>query len=479
MLPLRSYNILILFLCVDNVISVLDDVNLADEHWAFYFTNNRTAAKWCKENSICQHKIHLDRDVCWGYEDGCTTTRSYSVPNCSASANGWTSSKEEQYNEFFYGADFGFIKSQREELKVTCQPSTPDDTYLACSNYTRFCIAKNIMFDFNQLLTLADPIKYKDNILGPGLVGGHCKLNKDSLDEQSGHKSPLQSWYAEIEHFTEFTHRPISDGKCDVVVDRPSFIMKLDAPVNMYHHFCDFINLYNSLHVNGSFSRDVNIVLWDTMEYYGNFGDTWEAFTKHPLMNLEKWKGKKVCFRDAVFPLLPRMIFGMYYNMPLVPGCEASGLFHAFNRHILHNLKIKQAPPTGGKVRITLLSRSTKYRNILNEDQLLNSLRRIPNFVVGKVVFNWQVPFLEQLQIIQNTDILIGMHGAGLTHLLFLPDWAVIFELYNCEDENCYKDLARLRGVKYLTWEKPDKVHAKDEVSKCVKRWNSGYMSRR
>lgn len=39
------------------------------------------------------------------------------------------------------------------------------------------------------------------------------------------------------------------------------------------------------------------------------------------------------------------------------------------------------------------------------------------------------VPFLEQLKITYNSDIFIGMHGAGLTHLLFLPDWAVIFEL--------------------------------------------------
>ncbi|EJW75507.1 hypothetical protein WUBG_13586 [Wuchereria bancrofti] len=50
------------------------------------------------------------------------------------------------------------------------------------------------------------------------------------------------------------------------------------------------------------------------------------------------------------------------------------------------------------------------------------------------------------------------MHGSGLTHLLFLPDWAVIFELYNCGDTNCYWDLARLRGVKYFTWTKSDKV---------------------
>jgi len=47
----------------------------------------------------------------------------------------------------------------------------------------------------------------------------------------------------------------------------------------------------------------------------------------------------------------------------------------------------------------------------------------------SQVKFTWQTDFTEQLSIIQDTDVLIGMHGAGLTHLLFLPDWAAIFEL--------------------------------------------------
>lgn len=35
--------------------------------------------------------------------------------------------------------------------------------------------------------------------------------------------------------------------------------------VNMYHHFCDFVNLYISQHINNSFSSDINIVMWDTV----------------------------------------------------------------------------------------------------------------------------------------------------------------------------------------------------------------------
>lgn len=33
----------------------------------------------------------------------------------------------------------------------------------------------------------------------------------------------------------------------------------------MYHHFCDFVNLYISQHINNSFSSDINIIMWDTV----------------------------------------------------------------------------------------------------------------------------------------------------------------------------------------------------------------------
>lgn len=38
------------------------------------------------------------------------------------------------------------------------------------------------------------------------------------------------------------------------------------------------------------------------------------------------------------------------------------------------------------------------------------------------------------------------------------------FLRYNCEDSECYKDLARLRGVNYMTWENKEKLVQQDEV---------------
>lgn len=114
-------------------------------------------------------------------------------------------------------------------------------------------------------------------------------------------------------------------------------------------------------------------------------------------------------------------------------------------------------------VRVTLLSRTTRHRRILNEDELLAAARKLPGLSVRRVHFSHATEFRHQIEVMANTDVLIGMHGAGLTHVLFQPDWAVLFEIYNCDDPVCYKDLARLRGVKYFTWEDNTKLQAEDE----------------
>ena len=77
-------------------------------------------------------------------------------------------------------------------------------------------------------------------------------------------------------------------------------------------------------------------------------------------------------------------------------------------------------------------------------------------------LFTHSIPFKDQLKIIQNTDILVGIHGAGLAHMLFLPDWAAVFELYDCEDPSCYRDLAKFRGLFHVSWSDKNKLFAMD-----------------
>ncbi|CAG7661329.1 unnamed protein product [Allacma fusca] len=454
-------------------------IDLPEDQIPFYFSNYPDEAQDCLESPSCAYKylnavpgiVHAGRDVCWGYEEGChLEPKSYSHPKCDDDHKGWVKSKEEQIETFYKQGDFGFVKNVRNSFSLLCEPTFQEDSSLECSDSMTFCRARNIMIDFTDLEKRTKPVMYDTDVLKAGQIGGHCKLLKDNFKKAVGPMGSLQSWTPEIQNFVELNTRPLepNSGLCDQVVTRPTIIMKIDATVSYYHHFCDFVNLYMSLHVNSTsnmknpFSKDVNIMIWRTYEYQSNFGVAFRAFTNHRLLSLNDFSGKKVCFKNAVFPLLPRMIFGLYYNTPLIWGCRNSGLFHAFSKFMLHRLKIKARPvPTLSKLNVTFISRQTRYRKVLNEDILLQELRKNQDLNVIKADFTWSTPFAKQLEVIQNTDILIGMHGAGLTHLLFLPDWAAVFELYNCEDEHCYADLARLRGVKYITWEKPDKLEEK------------------
>ncbi|XP_031566079.1 EGF domain-specific O-linked N-acetylglucosamine transferase-like [Actinia tenebrosa] len=448
-----------------------EDLNFPPEHLPYHLryknesygvSGFQNAGEFCYDKESCA-KLDSKRKPCWGYEDDCKEEDRYSNPTCTTHHPVWAQTIEDQKNLFFEQGDFGYVKNIKNQMYNLCIPKEPSDSSLSCSKNLCFCRATNLYIDFRRLKPKDTNDRFREDVLKQGEVGGHCEFNKKLHHSQNAHKSALQSWYAELEHYTSLPFKPIEDDKCDIVIEKPTLLIKLDAGVSMYHHFCDFINMFASQHVNGSFSTDINIVMWDTssLPYHDFFSDTWKAFTRHPIIRLDKFDGKRVCFKDAVFSILPRKVFGLYFNMPLVPGCMGSGLFKTFSHHVMHRLDVKHIEEE--EIRITLLIRNTKYRRILNADELFRAMESVPVFKVKMVDFNHKMPFLEQLKITHNTDIFIGIHGSGLTHMLFLPDWAVVFELYNTEDPECYRDLANLRGMTYMTWENKDKLFQEDE----------------
>ncbi|KAG8223436.1 hypothetical protein J437_LFUL005264 [Ladona fulva] len=451
-------------------------INLPLEHLPFFFKNFPEAAEACRKNALCPFKMHLDKDVCWGYEDHCPIggMASYSKPSCPGDPKGWVQTKQAQIATFFSQGDFGYIKDKLHGMQMMCEPTFREDSSLECSKHLHFCRARNIMINFTDLAHRPEMFRYKMDVLKEGQIGGYCRLHKERLLNEADQLSPLQSWGPEFKNFVNLPKRPIENGDCTIIIDRPTYIMKIDAAVNMYHHFCDFLNLYASLHMNASsgfgdgssfWSQDTLMLIWETHPYQSAFQEAFSAFTYHPVLNLRNFEGQVACFRNVIFPLLPRMIFGLYYNTPLIWGCHKSGLFHAFSKHMLHRLGIVRTPARRreGKIRVTLMSRDTPYRRILNEEELIAGLEENPDYSVRRVVYNRFMSFSRQMEITHNSDIFIGIHGAGLTHLLFLPDWGVVFELYNCEDESCYLDLARLRGIKYLTWENKSLLYQQDQ----------------
>ena len=113
-----------------------------------------------------------------------------------------------------------------------------------------------------------------------------------------------------------------------------------------------------------------------------------------------------------------------------------------------------------GRVRVTFLSRrpyacggvehKTMNRQIANEGRVLASLRAIRGAIVTRRDFAC-VPPREQLAAVAATDVLVAMHGAALTHALFLPEGAAVVEIAPMPGAwRLFEHLARMRGLVYF-----------------------------
>jgi hypothetical protein len=128
------------------------------------------------------------------------------------------------------------------------------------------------------------------------------------------------------------------------------------------------------------------------------------------------------------------------------------------------NIALVGRKPTGSSSPEQGLRRS---RMIVNEADLvagLNAARGLdsptwrglkPN--VTLVAFE-TMTLTESAHMLSKMDVLIGMHGAGLTNLLFLPKTAIVVELFNMDTPfnmqhvTDYRNLCRLIGLGYANW---------------------------
>ncbi|KAK3584893.1 hypothetical protein CHS0354_023483 [Potamilus streckersoni] len=440
-----------------------DEIKLYPEHIPFFFNNNPEIKNLCSVNETCPYKVALSMTKCWGYEKNCNVSNRMKTPLCDVEGQDGTVNLTSQLDMFWKQADFGYVNERLNEMKTLCTPNIQNDSSLDCVKYAQFCRGKNIYFDFRGANISQSKLRYREDIFKAGQIGGHCTLNKEALVAEK-YENGLESWYPELEQFSTLKFIPNQRPQCEIVFHKPTYFVKLSSGISMYHRFCDIINLYIAQHLNNSFSTDVNIIMWDTsyLVFKDLFQSTWDTFTDHPVRPLRYYDAKRVCIKEVVFTFLPRMENGIYCKMPTVPGCQGSSMVHAFSQHLMHRLNISQEGPTKHSIRITLLSVNTRFKNILNRNEIIARLKTIKDAELKFVEYNVTMPFLEQIKISHNSDIFIGMNGEGLTHLLFQPDWAVIFEIHNCGDQFTYFNLSRLRGIKYMTWEKKEKMVQED-----------------
>jgi len=94
-------------------------------------------------------------------------------------------------------------------------------------------------------------------------------------------------------------------------------------------------------------------------------------------------------------------------------------------------------------------------RKIANEPELEATVRmRNPNFHIRSVHLE-RLTLEQQLRLVASSDVLIGMHGAGLTHAIFLPDKSGLVEMVPgrlASGNRHFQAIARWRRIEYERW---------------------------
>jgi len=112
------------------------------------------------------------------------------------------------------------------------------------------------------------------------------------------------------------------------------------------------------------------------------------------------------------------------------------------------------------------ISRKFARRRVMNEDELLPVLEKFG----FKVYYFESMTFREQVTLVSGAEIILGMHGAGMTNMIFMPEGRKVVEFIigGKGHNNCYYSMANSMGHKYhyliTSSENPDQPNTNVKV---------------
>lgn len=86
-----------------------------------------------------------------------------------------------------------------------------------------------------------------------------------------------------------------------------------------------------------------------------------------------------------------------------------------------------------------------------NENQIIDSIKNQGNMMRLHVIDLASMSYRDQLRTMRGSNILIGVHGAGLTWIMFAAEEAVLLEVHpSYREDRHFRHIARLSGKDYL-----------------------------
>ncbi|THV43917.1 hypothetical protein BGAL_0815g00030 [Botrytis galanthina] len=180
----------------------------------------------------------------------------------------------------------------------------------------------------------------------------------------------------------------------------------------------------------------------------GPYIDLWTATAQRPIIRVNELL-ETTEFENIIIPL-PGASNPIWQGDWQIHDCGLSELLRSFSDRVLDFYNVDLWKPHDGDIVLTFINR--RRRRLVDQDSYLEELvSRYPHVKIQNIDFE-SLSFSEQVKVVRETDVLVGVHGAGLTHGMFLPERSVMVEILPEElNHKGFRNLAGLRSHTYLS----------------------------
>ncbi|KAK3222920.1 hypothetical protein Dsin_009945 [Dipteronia sinensis] len=267
----------------------------------------------------------------------------------------------------------------------------------------------------------------------------------------------------------------IRSPKCETQHNAPALVFSVAGyNGNFWHEFNDgFIPLF--ITVNSKFpDQDVIFVIDKARDWWvSKYAGLLKAFSKHPFVNLGNDNATH-CFTSATLGLISHGF--MTIDPTLLPNSATFTHFralldkaygHGRNRPSMFYSSVTRP-------RLVLMSRKGSIGRVISN---VDEVKRVAEEVgFDVIVFKPSVktPLQEAYALINTSHVIVGVHGAALTHSLFLRPGSVLVQVVPLGLEwvadVCFAKSAKEMGVEYMEY----KINAKE--SSLVEKYDENEM---
>ncbi|KAG8075755.1 hypothetical protein GUJ93_ZPchr0006g42126 [Zizania palustris] len=244
---------------------------------------------------------------------------------------------------------------------------------------------------------------------------------------------------------------------CTTRLNIPAMVIELGGLTGNYWH--DFTDVLVPLFIGARrFSGEVQLLVVNLLPFWvDKYRKIFSQLSRHEIIDLEKDHGVVRCYPHVVVGYGSRKEFTIDPSLDDTGGGYTMVNFTEFLRHsysLPRDRPIKLNHHQGSRPRMMILER-TNSRKFMNLPEVV-AAAEAAGFEVS-VAGRPKASYDEFVREVNSFDVMLGVHGAGLTNCLFLPTGAVLVQIvpYGRLESIARTDFgepARDMGLRYIEY---------------------------